>query len=253
MLIPLALIGTLAAVVAVFVPSASAAKTACNSPGTTPAPNSKVNGGLEVNGTCILVGVTVNGGIVIDASGRLGFQGGGVNGGITNNGGELDLNAVLFAGTPTDTTSKIAGGIVLNSTFDQDIWNSTITGGIKMTNPGAFPAVCGNDITGGVSVTNYNSGQALIGDPDVIAEGGALDCPGNTIHGPVTITNAFTPLFPTSAAVEVEGNTIYGPVTADASQVEIAGNTITGPVNCVNGAVQILSAPPDLLPNNLCS
>jgi hypothetical protein len=232
MLIPLALIGTLAAMVAVFVPSASAATAPCNSPSTTPAPGSKVNGGLVVNGTCILINVTVNGGITVDVTGHLSFQGGSVNGGVTVNGGELDLNATTNgAGVPTGTTATINGGINFNAGTglpfaDADIRTATIHGGIDFTGalPFSAPSFCGNDISGSVNFHDLSTGgQITFGDP-------RLGCAANTIHGSLFLTNVtFQP--------EVEGNTISGSVFVNATSTELVGNTIGGNVNCSNGAV----------------
>src|SRR5438105_2344838 len=100
-----------------------------------PPPGSTVNGGLEVTGPCSLNNVTVNGGVVIDTTGRLQVtNNSAIRGGITAAAGsELDVNHVLTGGAPTGTTSTIDGGIDLTSPFDYDIWTATVHGGVHVT------------------------------------------------------------------------------------------------------------------------
>jgi len=233
-------------VVAILAPGvASGAKTKCPSSGT-PAPGSKVNGGLEADGACVLNNVTVNGGAVVDASpGGLELTNGSrVNGGIIVNGGELDVNHVLSSGTPTGTTASIDGGITLNSPFDYDIWTATVNGGITVSgnSPFAAPSVCGNDISGGVSISNATSAGTFVGDPEDPPTFSAAKCPGNTITGGLSFTNVHTGA--------IEGNTITGPVRLDSSTTEFNGNTITGPTSCTNGTVITPGEPPDPASNS---
>src|SRR5690348_17271907 len=79
----------------------------------TPAPGTTVDGGMDVDGLCIVDNVTVNGGITILEGGHLQFTNGTVNGGIlTLPCGEIDINATTEgSGVPTGTTSTINGGI----------------------------------------------------------------------------------------------------------------------------------------------
>jgi len=96
--------------IAVFTPAALAA-TSCPSGGP-PAPGSTVDGGLDVDGVCVVDDVTVNGGITVESGGRLQLTRSTVNGGILALPcGELDVNATLGIGAPTNTTSIIHGGI----------------------------------------------------------------------------------------------------------------------------------------------
>jgi len=106
----------LLAVFAVFPSTALSAPSSCPSGGNPP-PGSTVNGGLDVDGTCILDTVTVNGGITVEATGHLEIQNGTVNGGIVVLPcGELDINATTNgAGVPTGTSSTINGGIVITA------------------------------------------------------------------------------------------------------------------------------------------
>lgn len=242
----LAIVAT--AIVVLAPGAASGAKTKCPSSGT-PAPGSKVNGGLEVDGPCILNNVTVNGGAVVDPSpGGLELTNNSrVNGGITVNGGELDVNHQLSGASSTGTTSRVDGGITLNSPFDYDIWTATIHGPINVTgnSPFAAPEVCGNDISGGVTVSNSSSFGVFVGDPEDPPTFATEKCPGNTIHGGVAFTNV-------TGGSAVEGNTITGPVTLDNSKSELNGNTITGPVTCTNGGAVTPGEPPDPA-SNACS
>jgi hypothetical protein len=212
-----------AAAVVVLAPGAAfGAKTKCPSSGT-PAPGSKVNGGLELTNNSR------------------------VNGGITVNGGELDVNHQLSGASSTGTTSRVDGGITLNSPFDYDIWTATIHGPINVTgnSPFAAPEVCGNDISGGVTVSNSSSFGVFVGDPEDPPTFATEKCPGNTIHGGVAFTNV-------TGGSAVEGNTITGPVTLDNSKSELNGNTITGPVTCTNGGAVTPGEPPDPA-SNACS
>jgi hypothetical protein len=231
-------------VTAIAIPTALAggpAKTVCPSGGT-PAAGSTVKGGLEVDGTCILNNVTVNGPITVDSTGHLQFYNGSVaHGGITvNPGGELDVNATTNGtGVPTGGTSTINGGINFDGgtsgRSDADIWTATIHGGISFTGQFPFipfvgfnqPTFCGNDISGTVTFNNVSSfGPVFFGDPDV-------GCPGNTIHGSLSLTNTAS----TNRQDEFESNTISGSVFLNASTTQLNGNTIGGNVNCSNGAV----------------
>src|SRR6266516_2054834 len=128
-----------AAIIGVLTPGAVAGngQTKC---GSVPAPaaGSTVKGGLEVDGTCTLINVTVNG-------------------------GKLDVNATTNgSGAPTGTTATINGGINFNAGTglpfaDADIRTATINGGIDFT--GALPlsaqAFCGNDISGAVNFHDF--------------------------------------------------------------------------------------------------
>ncbi len=236
----LALASLFAATVIFATPTAAAAQNRCPSGGT-PVPGSKVNGGLEVDGTCILKSVTINGGVTVDSTGHLSQQGGAVHGGITvKPGRELDVNATTNGGgAPTHTTSTIDGGINFNGgsghpSSDADIWTARINGGISFT--GTFPLsgssfnrpfLCGNHINGAVKffdVTAY--GGLIFGDPDA-------GCPGNTIKGSLSVTNSNT----TISRIEVESNTISGSASLRGSTLDFSGNTVGGSLSCKNGTV----------------
>jgi ABC-type phosphate transport system substrate-binding protein len=186
-------------------PVALAAEVHCPS-GSTPPASSTVNGGLDVDGTCIVDKVTVNGGITVEAGGHLQFTNGTVNGGIVDLPcGELDVNATTGGnGVPiTGAKSLINGGIDIEASdvcpmgafSDADIWTAQINGGISMTGTyavGFVPIICGNTIKGNmdvnnVTVVNIGTFEATIGDPD---SANGRPCPGNTITGAFIMNNS---------------------------------------------------------------
>jgi hypothetical protein len=222
-----------------FALSADEHKFSCPSSGT-PLPGSRVSGELEVNGTCVLDGVTINGDITIVAGGSLQAQNITVIGGISVlKCGELDVNL----GAPTGTTSTINGDIVINASdqctspafSDVDIWTTHIKGNISVT--GAYlsrPTICGNNIGGNVTLDRVTTSHHFwIGDPD-----GFGGCPGNTIEGTLSLSNS-------SADFEVESNTVGGSVLLSGTTLELNGNTIRGSLRCSSGAVILPGEAPD--------
>lgn len=205
--------------------------------GGTPPPGTAVDGGLDVDGICVVDQVTVNGGIIVQEGGHLQLTSGTVNGGIvTLPCGELDVNATtLGAGIPTGTISTINGGIditasptctVLDAFSDLDVRTAKIDGGISITGTFVFsPQVCDNTIIGGVHVDNAialpgsDIGDARVGE----------NCPGNIITGSVHISN--------SSFIDLESNTIGGSVLLSGSKLEFNGNTINGSAMCSDGTV----------------
>ncbi len=208
------------AVIALFATSAFAAHSACPSGGT-PAPGSRVHGGLEVDGVCILKGVTVDGGVKIANNGKLQLETSTVNGRIfVDDGGEVDVNATTSgAGVPTGTTSTVNGGIRIDDSFDIDVWTARIDGGINMKGSGAFPVICGNEVDGESSFSSA-SGQIRMGGGTV----SGVTCGGNSFHGTVSLSNV---------NVSMGGNTIDGDLLCTSSTVIVtAPNTITGKNTC---------------------
>jgi hypothetical protein len=210
-------------VIAIVALCTSSAIAACPSSGT-PAPGSSIKHGLTVDGVCILQGVTINGGVIVEATGHLQLQSSTVNGGVgVFPGGELDVNATtLGAGRPTNTTSTIHGRITILNPFDVDIWTARLDGGLALsgTPSVSFPVICGNDVNGDSSFSNF----ALNG---VIGIGTALGIScrgGNVFHGSVSLTNL---------TVEMGGNTIKGDLFCTNSTVIVtARNFITGRNTC---------------------
>ena len=190
-------------------------KTRCGS-GPTPAAGSTVNGGLVVDGNCVLVNVTVNGGLTVEATGSLSQQGGRINGGLTNNGGEVDLNATNNGvGFPTGTTSTVNGGVTINNGADTDLWTAQINGGLAVNGTGNFLQVCGNNVTGQASFSNVSG---------AIGIGGAYGCPGNTFGSSLSLTSSF---------IFLGGNTIGANLLCTSTTVIVtAPNTIGGTNTC---------------------
>jgi hypothetical protein len=193
---------------------------------------STVNGGLVVTGDCVLTNVTVHGGVLITSTGGLELENSSVDGGINvQAGGELDSGHTLSSGTDTFNPSTINGGVqALGPMKDLDLDNASINGNVSISGnaPGFAPYICGSSINGSVSISNVVDTpgfHANIGDPgEVVQSGPVRDCPGNTIHGSVSVSNV--------QFLEIEGNTITGSVFIDSSTVDVRGNTIGGNVQC---------------------
>jgi hypothetical protein len=206
-----------AAILGVLTPGAIAGHgtTVC---GSVPAPvaGSTVKGGLEVDGTCVLDNVTVNGGVVVDSTGALSQLGGTVNGGITANGGEVDLNAATNgSGFPSGTTSTVNGGVTINGALDTDIWDTQLHGALTLNVSGGFVQICGNNITGDSSVS---------GATGAIGAGGFFGCNGNTFRSSLSLTNS---------SLFFGGNTIGGDLLCTNTSVFVtAPNTIVGTNTC---------------------
>lgn len=207
-----------AAIIGVLTPGAVAGngKTKCGS-APAPAAGSTVKGGLEVDGTCILVDVTVNGGVVIDSTGALSQQGGIISGGITvDPGGEIDLNATTNGGgVPTGTTSTVNGDVTINQAFDSDLWATRINGGLTMNASGVFVQICGNDVTGDSSIS---------GAFGTIGVGGFFGCNGNNFRSSLSLTDS---------TLTFGGNTIGNNLLCTNTAVFVtAPNTIGGTNTC---------------------
>ena len=225
-------------------------KFSCPSDGTPPR-GSQVQGGIEVNGPCILDGVTVNGGITVDAGGQLQLQSSAVDGGISVlRCGELDVNFPAQAAIPPGTTSTINGDIVIDASAvctspassDADIWTAQIKGSISVTGSydGNRPTICGNTIRGDLILDHITSDRRFwVGDPD-----GFGGCPGNTIGGALSVSNS-------TASFEVEANKVGGSVLLSGSALELNENTIGGSLRCSNGAVILPGEAPDASGNTI--
>jgi hypothetical protein len=95
-----------------------------------------------------------------------------------------------------------------------DLEGGRITGPV-VANGAAVVRICGATITGPLTITG-STGPVLLG---------GAGCDGNTVTGPVRVTE-------NAGGVEVSGNTVVGPlrITGNAAPVHVAGNTVTGPV-----------------------
>ena len=212
----------------------------------TPEPGAVVQGGLEVNGYCLLDHVTVNDGILVDPGGNVELEGSLVSGGIVVSAcGEIEVD---LSDHPTGETSTINGDLKATASTDcpsggfsdLDIWTARING--KLSISGSYlggPTVCGNQITGNVVLDHATSVHPFwLGDPD-----GVFGCPGNTIGGTLSVSNSMA--VDVGRTLEVEANHVAGSVLLSASTLELNENTIGGSLLCSNGTVILPGEPND--------
>lgn len=221
----------------------STKRLSCPSVGT-PEPGAIVQGGLEVNGYCLLDHVTVNDGIMVDPGGNVELESSLVNGGIVVSAcGDIEVD---LSDHPTGETSTINGDVKATATTDcpsggfsdLDIWTARING--KLSISGSYlggPSVCGNQITGNVILDHVTSVHPFwLGDLD-----GAFGCAGNTIVGTLSVSNSLA--VGVGRTLEVEANHVTGSVLLSASTLELNENTIGGSLKCSNGVVILPPAP----------
>lgn len=195
-------------------------------------PGTVINGGLEVVGSCVLTGVTINGGVQIDSKAHLTLYASTVNGRTeVKPGGEFDGN-LPEKGQP----NTLNGGLTSTNSFDMDIHGGTIQGdvvfsGIKPGN-GAIVSLCGVSLRGSLTIENILPGPlplfpngAQVGDSDAVPDY-AAPCAPNTISGSVQIRNN------PGARIELETNTIGGSVQVTDSQPSVTANAIGGSLQC---------------------
>jgi len=212
----------------------------------TPEPGAVVQGGLEVNGYCLLDHVTVNDGIIVNPGGNVELESSLVSGGIVVSAcGEIEVD---LSDHPTGETSTINGDLKATAATDcpsggfsdLDIWTARINGRLSIS--GSYlggPTVCGNEITGNVVLDHVTSVHPFwLGDPD-----GVFGCPGNTIGGTLSVSNSLA--VGVGRSLEVEANRVSGSVLLSASTLELNENTIGGGLRCSNGTVILLREPDD--------
>jgi hexosaminidase len=144
---------------------------------------------------------SVNGGLVVPSNARYCLLGAHIHGG----------------------TSVQPGGEVI-------LEGATIDGGLR-TNQATDVRVCASRVNGPTTIQN-GGGTVLIG---AALDDGAAACPGNTLHGPLTISSNL-------AGIEVESDWITGPVTLTNNEgpaflgseagAEVEANRISGPLTC---------------------
>jgi hypothetical protein len=127
------------------------------------------------------------------------------------------------------------------------IRESTINGGVRSTEGATEVLICASRVNGTTTIQN-GGGKILIGAD---ADDGSTECPGNTLHGGITISSNV-------AGIELEGNWITGPVTLvdnegpafEGSDVgaEIELNHIAGPLTCMSNSPAPVN---DGLPNKI--
>jgi len=130
--------------------------------------------------------------------------------------------------------ARINGSVSVPAGSGVIVKESTINGGVRST--GATEVlICASRVNGTTTIQS-GGGRILIG-ADV--EDGSTECPGNTLHGGITISSNV-------AGIELEGNWITGPVTLvdnegaafEGSDVgaEIELNRIAGPLTCMSNS-----------------
>ena len=257
-LILLVVVCVTGAVAAAVATPAGAASTVCPTGGTPP-PGSVIRGGLEVDGfQCNLTGVTVYGGITVDANdatgtgefpiGYLSIDGSTVHGGIVVNGGGIDVGVDNFDGdNRTFSPTTIYGGLRVNHAVFYTTADATIHGGVVMdgirdpsTDSGlaVFSQMCATEVFGDVVVRDLdNVIRTFIGDPGEPAYANGAFCDGNTIHGSVSLINSSRVNPISHEGSEIEGNTVTGSVHVDHSVAEVWSNIVGGSLLCTNGTV----------------
>ena len=126
--------------------------------------------------------------------------------------------------------AHIHGGTSVQPGGEVVLEGATIDGGLR-TNQATDVRVCASRVNGPTSIQN-GGGTVLIG---AALDDGAAACPGNTLHGPVTISSNL-------AGIEVESDWITGPVTLTNNEgaaflgseagAEVEANHISGPLTC---------------------
>jgi hypothetical protein len=179
--------------------------------------------------------------------GYLSIDGSIVNGGITVNGGGIDVGVDNFDGdNRTFNPTTINGGLRLNHAWFFTTADATIHGGVTMDgirDPSTVGAavlsqMCGSEVFGDVTVRNLDDVlRIFLGDPGEAFYANGAFCDGNTVHGSVSLVNSTRVNPVTHEGSEIEGNTVTGSVHVDHSVAEVWANTIGGSLLCTNGTV----------------
>jgi hypothetical protein len=145
------------------------------------------------------------------------------------------------------TGARINGSMSLAAGSGVIVKESTINGGIRSTEGATEVLICASRVNGTTTIQN-GGGRILIGAD---ADDGSTECPGNILHGGVTIGSNV-------AGIELEANWITGPVTlvdnegpafeGSAVGAEIELNHIAGPLSCASNSPAPVN---DGLPNEV--
>jgi hypothetical protein len=113
------------------------------------------------------------------------------------------------------SSAVVIGPITVESGGSLDIEGASVSGSVT-TNGAGVVKICDSNINGHVSV-NSTSGLVLIGGLE------GSNCAGNTVRGPVSVTN-------NTAGIEFDYNTVDGPltITGNTSSIGLFGDTVTG-------------------------
>jgi hypothetical protein len=131
--------------------------------------------------------------------------------------------------------ARINGSVSVPSGSGVVVEGTTINGGLRSTEGASEIRVCASRVNGTTTIQN-GRGKVLIG---AAVDDGSTGCPGNTLHGGVTISSNV-------AAIEIEGDWITGPVTLVGNEgaafegsdvgAEIELNRISGPLTCASNS-----------------
>jgi hypothetical protein len=113
------------------------------------------------------------------------------------------------------SSAVVDGPISVQSGGSLYIEGASVSGSVT-TNGAGVVKICDSNINGHVSV-NSTSGLVLIGGLE------GSNCAGNTVRGPVSVTN-------NTAGIEFDYNTVDGPltITGNTSSIGLFGDTVTG-------------------------
>jgi FG-GAP-like repeat/Bacterial Ig-like domain (group 3)/FG-GAP repeat len=161
---------------------------------------------------------TFHGGITVSPGQDCGFVSGGVNGGITNDGGTVSLTDATVNGGVTNnsgdltlTGASVNGSVTVNGGVIAIGAGTSIHGNVTISGLSGSSSVCGAAMTGTVTV-GPNTAPLVFGNPP--------SCAGNSIKGGITFNG--------NSSVAVFANTMSGTLAC-------TGNTsITGGGNTAN-------------------
>lgn len=222
----------------------------------TPLPFTTVTGGLQVDGSCILNNVTVQGGIEVLSSGGLELENCNVSDGIVvEPGGELDAGQTLGGGISVDppgSPNTISGGITIDAASNFNLFGATVSGGVTVTGTITGNAtICADTITGDVVLTDatFNGFIAFADADDAESVFPTKQCTSNTITGSVDIVNSKSN---ENNWLDFEQNNITGDVVVLNSTTEFGGNTVSGDAFCDAASTIIpqgFATPTDIITN----
>lgn len=131
-------------------------------------------------------------------------------------------------------SGSVIGGVVVNAGDFCVLEGANVSGGVQVTSGGIL-ITCGSTINGGV-VAN-GAAQLIIGagaDEEVPPVN--FTCPGNVIHGGVTVSNTGPGALPPAPSISIERNSISGTVnlTGNTGAMVISADIIHGGLFCNN-------------------
>lgn len=213
------------------------------------APGTTIDGGLDVAGECVLTGVTINGGVVIESSGHLTLYGSTVNGQTkVNPGGEFDSDTPEMPGG----ANILNGGVDADTAVEMDLHRGVINGVVRFVHmaPSNSPfgaarfSFCGVGLEGSLDIEDMRAFPSGVHVGDFETAGRRPQCAGNAISGSIVIRDN------PGSRIEIEQNTIGGSVEIWNSQPSLSLNKIGGGVHCHQSATLGHWDPDDTNTNN---